>query len=1137
MLSIYRASAGSGKTFALARDYIRLLLGIQDVERGACVLNFDPASGSLKIPDKHRYILAITFTRKATEEMKTRIINELNAMSRLDAKSAYRDYFRDELKWPPEHQAKGAELALRQLLFDYHNFNVTTIDAFFQRVLHTFARELDRQCDYEVELSTENALKTAVGDMLDDFNSLHSSGDPKAKSFEDWVYGYMADRVSQDKRANFFDRSSKQHRDLVREMATIEKESFAPYADDMRQYLRSGKLPLFVKDIDDCMRASVRGVCAMAAEADAASLIDSMKSNSVCRKLAAAVCAIASRAPGAPVSASEISALASLSMSDSVGKFLSGEGQSPFLKKFETEAGRELLRDLLGRCRRMASIVVGPLSKIKKSLSFLGLLAYVWDYLDASARENNMVLISETNRLVHDIIDNEDTPFIYERMGNRLDHFLIDEFQDTSVMQWSNLYPLISNSLGYGFDNLVIGDEKQSIYRFRNSDASILHEKVGEMFDEYIDKEADSRRANVNYRSADQVVGFNNHIFLRLSEEFAVDSYENVEQQLPERDAPYPGYVRFERIDHDGGSVADYREEAMERMAQAIMRQHAEGGYPWREIAVLVNRREEARQVVAFLLDRYAGKIDVLSDEALLVSSSSAVKLVMSVIKIIDSMGSLAPSKHKFYLDEEHTGVLLQRYQYLFNRAIARAKAEGCADIGGDRVKALAHEIMREALNEDADAAADAVMELQRMRPSSLVAQVEFVIGRMVSEADRAEQMAYLAALQDAVLDFASRGNGSIHAFVQWWDANADTLSISGAEEADAVRVMTVHASKGLEFGCVHIPFCIWKMHGQRASSLWVETPEIPGLRRDNAPKVLYMQLDESFSHEESPFYRDYHKEEQASVTDTINMTYVAFTRACSELRVWYHPSGSDNIGGVLDRMLSTSDIMEPDGDDAYKMGEPTAFRPKAKAEKYERGARIDMTYPVNPAERANAVLQVADALSGEENIAESDMYGIADEEPDEELREQGVKLHALMSGIKAASDLGRAVSRLAPRLGIADADAKAYSAIIDAHLRQAAAEGHAWYAQGARCYIERPIVVPNLNIQRRPDRVVANADGTIDVIDYKFTPDAAREGCDEHKAQVREYMGLMRDMGHRRVRGFLCYPLLEKILEVRQEQ
>lgn len=1147
MLSIYRASAGSGKTYTLARDYIRLLIGVQDMDSGTLYLNYDEKTRGLRVHNRHRHILAITFTRKATEEMKTRIISELDKISKLSVKSDYRAFFYKEYGWSQEAQAKVAEVAMRELLFDYHNFNVSTIDAFFQKVVHTFARELDRQSDYEVELSTENALKSAVADMLDEFNAANPANNPKARNLEEWIFGFMEDQMAMDKKANFFNRNSGAHTGLVKEMSNIEKESFSPYASQMRKYLQSGKLQAFVKDVDAYVKDALRNLAVKVRGELPCGLTDAMLATGIPCKLLSLLAEKGAAGGDCAFAASEVRTLIGWGLADKVMKVASGDLSRTFKKGKQPSDGEvATMQRLLDECMRVIVGSVHPLLKAQASLSFLGLLSYVWEYLDKSAAENNTLLISHTNTLVKQIIDNDDTPFIYERMGSRLDHFLIDEFQDTSAMQWSNLSPLVGNALASGCDSLVIGDEKQSIYRFRNSDASILHEKIGECFDEYIDKEEECSRTNINYRSADEIVLFNNDIFARLAEANAVDCYENVRQGLPDRKAPHHGYVRLAQTCTPENGAVDHRSQVLALMAEAILRQHHDRGYPWRKIAVLVNTNAEAKEVVAYLLEHYAGRIDVLSDEALLVSSSRAVRLVISALRIMDAMGTQPDEGNPRYLSEQKTKTLLQHYQYMLSQAlIDMARKRDAAD--SEEVAAMAQRMMRKAIDEGGLDAIDEIKALQVQKPSSLVALVEFVIGKFLTPREREEQFAYLAALQDCVIDFCSSGRGSLHAFAEWWREHSSSLNITGAEESDAVRVMTIHKSKGLEFDCVHIPFCSWKMYGSKSSSLWVEPPVVEGFDSSNAPPALYLKMDKEFGHPYSPYCGAYTGENHAALTDTVNKTYVAFTRACSELYVWFYDGSDSEIGNRLARLLETSPLVRRspvsaggDGSDTveidvFEYGEPVAYEPGVAVASFKKGEKIVATYPVNPDERANAVLMVEDALDNEGNVADCPPEpSEADDGADDAIRRQGIELHAIMASIIRATDADRALSGAVVRLGL-DADAAAdYSAVVRGHIDQVCACGLKWYAGEAKSYIERPIVVPNMDLQRRPDRLVVYPDRSVDVIDYKFTPNSDHEGMDAHKDQVREYMRLMRDMNYDQVRGFLCYPRLGKIIEVK---
>lgn len=1156
MLSVYRASAGSGKTFTLAKDYIKLLISVKrkdstDDRLSTYELNLDRNAASkprMIMPHRHRAILAITFTHKATEEMKTRILSELRTLSDPAKKSDYEKEFMDDLRCSRRELAIVADLALRQILYDYHNFNVSTIDSFFQRVLHTFARELDHQSDYSVELSEKAAMAQAVGTMLDDFNSSHYR---HRTQLEAWLYEFLSDQIDRGGKANFFNRNSKVHGDLIDLMSKIGQESFKEFSDDMRAYLED---PKRVNDFTSALRRKILGIPAIV-KSEIETLVTADEADHL-NKRGSYNELVKTALQGRKLSSKQIDSLESTTVQNIAN------GSSVFTGKWGTPAQQQAMARAMDIIRTRYH-QHEALRKLLDCMPMLGLLAHAWRYLQELTRENNILLISDTNDLVSRIIGHDDTPFIYERMGVRLNHFLIDEFQDTSRLQWANLEPLVANGLSGGDDSLVIGDEKQSIYRFRNSDSSILHSQIEESLGRYVDPDAEARRKNVNWRSSERVVRFNNTLFSIFNEQMAVDGYDGVAQRVSPRHrlktlnpGGERGYVRFIETLRGRGcektkDCLKAKSDAMlHMMAAEILRQHHQGGYAWKDIAVLVDSNAEAQLVVSFLIDNYFDKIKVLSDEALKLASSPAVQLVISTMKIIDAEGSTPAREEGERMSQSQIALALSRFEYF----LSRDPADGDA--------ARYSRALRQALSPSEQDAGTAILD-GAQTPSSILALAEMIVARHFSADERKRHFAYLAALCDVIVEFSSLHSGSLHEFLDWWDANSASLAITGATEADAVKVMTVHKSKGLEFECVLIPFCNWELYwsGIHPPQVWTATPDLSDLGLDDQtpPPALFITIDDSDSRPDAMFHQAYADERAKSLSDNINKTYVAFTRAKSELIVWYSDNSSI-IGKAINAALAagtpagfdpeTMLDLAPYRVDADKitgtpppisdfvLGEPTV-KPKGRGKDKNGAITIEASYPVNTGDKARAALSVSSVLGAddssiveEEEPDKAEAEAIADA-PDQASRQLGIMLHEVMALTRRSADLAAAARRVARMCRLSSDEARDIEAIARRALEIDPAMTRRWFDDFAKVHIEQPLYVPSLDIVRRPDRVIYCPDGSVDVIDYKFTDRPYRLGADYHLAQLREYMGLISDTGCHPVRGYLVYPRLGKILPV----
>lgn len=1157
MLTVYKASAGSGKTYNLAKYYIKFLLGIKDKEREARAtseperldvwqLNLERKRNALKINNRHRAILAITFTRKATEEMKQRIVKELSDLTRLpnpnEDDANYADDLCKSLHCSRQELQQTAQIALQQLLFDYQNFHVSTIDAFFQRVLHTFAREIDIQTDFQVELNDKLAMQTAVGEMLDDFNTASPiDTDLKKAQLGLWLYNHMRSLIYEGKKADFLNRDSYAHSTLVDLVAQISKESFKRHKDAMDEYLKTDKLDLFAQAIDKYQHDILAEIKRDAQAAADDALIDELGK-------------LRSKKPLAIVRDYLLRGRPVRKMDDWTDTQAMNNLINPEADASVSPAAKGLFeRSYARHCVYYAT------ESISAALTQLGLLRHAWAYLKQLMQDNNLVLISDANELLEKVIGGDDTPFVYERMGLQLVHHLIDEFQDTSTMQWANLFPLVSIGIDDRDDSLIIGDEKQSIYRFRNSDSSILHHGLDEQFDTaQLQHKGNIPIENTNYRSSPDVVRFNNSLFSHLASTLGVDGYENVAQGINKK---HPGHVKFIITRAKSPySAEDPETKALDEMTAEITRMVGQGEYEHKDIAVLVDTNAQCAKVVDHLVK--VG-VPVLSDEALFLYKSWAVQLVINTLKIIDREQSgdtkrpEADGPRMKATNAQMHNVLSQYELFINDGAATPAEALDRAMLSLDATP-------------DAEVGAS-IERIMALRPSSLAALIETVIEVQIPDAGaRLEHSAYLSALQDAAMQFAAKNRGkgaaSLHSFLDWWDDNP-RLAIGGASEADAVKVMTIHKSKGLEFPCVLIPFCKWNAawkDGVRTPTIWTDALKTniaglndaavnAGLKKldiSNAPDALYVRLDKRTRMPQSPFYDDFNREWNLAITDTLNKTYVAFTRARSELIVWCEvPKDIKEVdGGVIGGAIAIACGKDRPADvpaelcldlSAHKsaenpdilveVGQPTVkflsdSEKKDLEKKAERDSHaISVGYDVHIRPDVLTVTSIND-----------DQQDVIDKEPKTQssIKDEGTLLHEIMAGIAHANDLHSAVQLVTNRHGLDSASAARYEQMLAHFIADERVKP--WFEDYERVYIEQPIYIPGVDDDiRRPDRVVVNADGSVDILDYKF---GEAEHPSEHYAQVRRYMRLMRAMGHSAVRGYILYPRIPLIHPVPEQ-
>lgn len=1169
MLKIYKASAGSGKTYTLAYEYIRTLLGVKRQQGDQYRLNhIGSAPGGIRLTNRHRHILAITFTNKATEEMKKRIVKELDLLAgtpeRGEKDSDFAPRLCKEFGCDRQQLAESAAKALEELLDTYSDFNVTTIDSFFQRVLRTFARELDRQGDFAIEIDDKMALQLTVNKMLDDFNRNPEA----APDLKNWLIDFMMRSVEEGSKANFLNRSSYLYLRLIKLATEICYEKFKPYSDEMREYLGVGvqdatsasKLSAVVEhlyrlchNITSELRVRIN------------KMWDDFAADGVTPDMLSQK-GISTRLLTKIIPDGQIPEYGDLSQK-TLTETLKGEATPFVTKRFKgNDIHVERVREELHHAVE-SYIVYFDYQVLLKALPQLSLLAYAWTYLDNIIADNNMVLLSDTNHLLQRIIGADETPFIYERMGVNLTNFLIDEFQDTSKMQWKNLKPLLAQSLASDHDNLIIGDEKQSIYRFRNSDSSLLHTQVADVdfpekkgFDTYV--EGDKPGQNTNWRSAADIVKFNNTLFTVLASVYGVDCYDNVIQQIAGKKTNLPGYVRFisatlpdtesapahtdktkkDKTKKDKAKKDKANEEAViDRMAEDIRRQHKDGKYEWKDIAVLVNRNVEGAKVIERLATIHPD-IPVISSDSMLLRKSTAVMMVIAILRIYaqaHTTQKVVSKNGNIYPDTAQTAAIISHYKYL------RRLDGGSYENPYDAI-AKATEIAAAGKN----LAEKVVSQLISRRPSSLVSLIETIIHDFVGEDERKEQSAYLAAFEDFALEWSERYSMSLPAFLAAWEQQKNKLSVTSASDINAVTVLTIHKSKGLQYDCVHIPFGSWR-EAKGEYNLWLPFPQIQGLKAEDCPPAVFVKLTSCVDNPGSIFNADYEDNLKEEYADNLNKTYVAYTRAARELTVYYDPD--EEIGKTLKAVFDgeydskgnpcllrwPDDVDYDSASGNLIIGGPTCKETDGTPERQRiyAGAASLEKYEVSFSESAEVYTRVDDMLDdspAEDNNGDDIHRYSADDFIDEESRLRGIALHDIISRVITADDAEGAVRYHAMHKDIPEEEENSLLSDIKAMLAAGHPKVSQWFAPDADVLTEQTIYLPDVNESVRVDRLVRYPDGSADIIDYKFTT----RHRSTHTRQVNDYIKSLKEMGFTDVRGYLWYPLIspDKIIEVKNQ-
>lgn len=1065
-LQVYKASAGSGKTHKLTEEYLSLLFAS---------------------PLAYRYVLAVTFTNKATDEMKTRIIEELAKL----AKNQHSDYV---LKLTQKHQLSEGELRERarktliRILHDYSAFSVSTIDRFFQQTMRAFTREIGLGGGYNIELDTDKVLIEAIDALLYDLEKSDS------KMLLDWLIRFSEEKVENGETWNI-------RNDIHALSGEIFKESYKVYSNKVQEDIADKSLMSSYKDLLYKIIAVFENTLQHIGERAACIMHryqlqpDDFKGGS--RSPFHSFIRWANRELAEPTKTF-------LSMADNLDAWYTSKTPSPVRAKID-DVYLELnqcvldIRDLFNNSKEYQTA-----KEINRYFFTLGILGDVDKKIREYAAENNMMLISDTTELLNRIIDGNDSPFIYEKIGTRINHFMIDEFQDTSNMQWQNFRPLIKDSLASGNRNFIVGDVKQSIYRWRNSDWKLLDSQLDI---DFAQEGVQHESLDTNWRSACNVVDFNNAVFttgasllqntynLDFSEDgnseyvesYASrieDAYSDSFQYVPDKNKENDGHVKIEFIDTE--EYDNWQEEALNRLITEV-----EGlqdrGYKLQDIAILVRTKKEGADVAQKLLEQKSQskdskyKYDIISDESLFVSNAKSIKLIIALLNYLRNP-----------LDPSLKALAIYEY-FKYNNNL---EAE-------DALKRLFSD--NEMLPEDVE------VRLNEIRELALYEMVESLFELFHNTLDNEEQV-YIQAFLDLVLDYTIRYSSDLDAFMCWWNETGVKKTIFTPDGQDAIRIMTIHKSKGLGFEAVIVPFCNWEIDHRLTTILWCN-PQVEPFNQLHLVPVKYSKRLVN-----TIFEKEYYEEKLHAYIDNINVLYVAFTRAKNDLIAFAPlPRRKDvnNISSLLwncvasslvnDNVISLSEYYDEEGS-IFEIGAGYTKKTKATSKAVEE-IEIKQLPSISFDDRLKLQL--------------NNKYFFTDTGK----RDYGTLLHEIVSSINTKDDVEKAVERFYISGDITDEERENIVQMLH-HFLERDIVGE-WYSGDYRILNEVQIL-QGKGAFIRPDRVMIKDKSAI-VIDYKF---GEKEDA-RYIKQVKNYVAQIRKIGYTDVKGYICYVILDKIVEV----
>lgn len=1067
-LLVYKASAGSGKTFTLAVQYIRQL--IED-------------------PYSYRRILAVTFTNKATTEMKERILSQLYGIATsLKSSDGYLKEIMKTSDKSIDEIRKAADTALKNIIHDYSRFRIETIDSFFQSVMRNLARELELGANMTIELNNGDVLSDAVDSMIEKLDRMSPT--------LYWLLEYIEERIADDKRWNVSSEIKGFGRNIFDE-AYIEK------GVTLREKLKDTKfIPQYRKKLQEKRE----------------SILDTMKgfSEHFQEILKANGLNPTDLKNGARGIGSYFNKIASGKLSDdvrntTVEKCLEGAENwttktSPYKETIISLANQVLIQVLNdAENTRMTSNKV--LNSCDMSLRYLNNLQLLMR-IDSEVREQNLnhnrFLLSDTNALLHSIIREGDASFVYEKISTTIDTVMIDEFQDTSRMQWENFHLLLEESLAQKEGSMIVGDIKQSIYRWRNGDWKIL---AG------LDKDRsfrlNSKTLDTNWRSEANIIAFNNDIFTSackvLNERYKadegeectqlLDAYSDVRQKTSKETKE--GYIKLSFLKNS--EEHPYADTTMELLAEEVD-SLVKKGVRVNDIAILV-RKNKSIPAIADYFDKNT-PYRVVSDEAFRLDASLAVCMLIDGLR---------------YISEPTDRIACARLAVAYQKEILKK------DVDYNTV----------LLNNVEDyLPAEFRLMLPEMSPMPLYELLEklFIIFRMDMIE---EQDAYLCAFYDAVTEYMQNNSSELTSFLTYWNETLYAKTIPSGE-ISGIRILSIHKSKGLEYHTVLLPFCDWKMENETNNHmLWCKINEA------DADKEPFCELDltpvnYSSAMAESYFSDSYREERLQLWVDNLNLLYVAFTRACKNLIVWCKDEQKDTVSRLLRESIDcmkdikmTCNMPEPDEEeeeDKEENDEPII---------YEYGG-ICISGEKKKSDSTNRLVAVPEAVNVKIESLETEIdfkqsnrsadFIRGDEDEEESLRSQYIRqgqlLHTLFASIDTREDLPSAIERLLFE-GVIESAEKAEEIRKVAERALNLKEVKDWYSGEWTLYNECSIIYNDENgkmLTRRPDRVMMKDDEVV-VVDFKFGKKKP-----EYATQVREYMFLLSEMGYTDIKGYIWY-------------
>ena len=1022
---VFNASAGTGKTFSLVKDYLILILESKNIEL-------------------YKKILAITFTNKAVNEMKKRIIKYLiNYSNSIDPDNIMIHEIKNETDLTDKEIFSKSSKILKNLLKNYSAFEISTIDKFTQKIVRNFTYELGIDSKYEIEMDHEEILNKAVDNLiskikLNDKNSQNIINFSFEKTYDDknWDVTYDLQNVAQ----LLFDES---HNSEISSLKDFNSEDFENLINELKSKIKAlnfkakelgNKALLIIKEENINHESFIRQTIPKHFIKISTADFNNLYSNKIENNLID-------------------------------GNLFSSKASE--IDKLKIEEVRKELLNIYRNCRSV--IYQEKLFKnILNNITPLSVLSQIKNELELLKKDENFILISEFNKIVNDEIKNQPAPFIYEKIGTKFNHYFIDEFQDTSKIQWENLKPLVENCLASENSSLTIaGDPKQSIYRWRGGDVEGFMNMVSSKSPFFCEKYNIS--LDKNYRSSKEIIDFNDNLFKHIVKIYSVNDKLSKILDFPKQQ-PFSdgGYINLAFCDNKLYEKEEFYNITTLKNIQDIISR----GYSYRDICIIVRRKKEGIIIGDFLTEN---KIPIISSEVLNLSSSPEVNLILNLIEY--SISESNSNKIKFckslhqlnFIDIPKEEFLMEVVDLNFNEIQKYISIKGFE------------------------------LNLNKLKGVSIYEALEYII-------DEFEIMktgnSYVQFFLDFAIDYTNKFQTSLSEFLDYYDEIKEKLNIISPQEINAVEIMTIHKSKGLEFPVVIYPYANINIHGDLNPKTWIN---LENYKEFNLKKSL-ININKDLEKIDLDLYNNYKWELEV---DNINLLYVTLTRAEKELYIISEKNidskGNEKInffsGIFINYLKETGDW--DNNKFIYEIGEKAENKTKLQISKNI----VQNEIVVNSRIKQNIIISSKNTSSW---IYDYDTA-----------KEEGNIFHNIMAEVYSAKDIKIVLNKFF-ELGNIDLNQKnKYENIITKITLDPRLIGY--YDDNLISFNEREII-SSKGKSLIPDRLIFLDKIRVVVIDYKT-------GVEEesHLTQLKKYEQILKEMGLKVVKKILVY-IAEKI-------